>query len=441
MSLTTSRRRFLAGAAATASTAAGIPLLAGCSSDDKQPTGGGGEAAAGLVNVWGGVPAESGPQDLIDAFHKAYPTITAKYTQFVNDPNGNLKLDTALQGGAGIDVFFTYSFPNLAKRANANQMADLTEKVSSDADLKKLASKTYTPRYDGKVYALPTVAETSITFVNKDMAAAAGVTVPDSWTVDEFHQAARKLTNGKTHGSFSNPSVAVATLGPDAGYTSSGQANFTAGPWLTEAKLASAMAKDGSSYPEQQVLSQQLTAYQQNLFLTEKIGLWISGTYNLRFINDLSQYPHKFVTTFAPQPKPTGADKYWNTGNYDNFISVAKSSENQDAAWTFVKYWLTTGAKYMYKAGKLSPLETDTTQATELLLGEQRDKLYDVDAFTRVTFDPANRLGVPKQFAGAPEIATAQTSQTEQLLLGKISPQQWVSNMQKAATSAIAKDS
>lgn len=437
----TTRRRFLTGAAATITAAAGASLVTSCSSGSNQASSGGGGTAAGLVNVWGGVPADSGPQDLIDAFQKANPNITVKYTQFVNDPSGNLKLDTALQGGAGIDVFFTYAFPDLTKRVAANQMVDITDKVAADPDLKKLGTKKYSPLYKGRLYALPTVAETSITFVNKDMAGSARVTVPDTWTVDEYHAAARKLTSGKIHGSFSYPQIAVPTLGPDAQYTADGKANFTAPPWLAEATLAAQMAKDGSSYPEAQVLSQQLDAYQQNLFLTEKIGLWITGTYNLRFINDLKEYPHNFVTTFAPQPVPSGVAKPWNTGNYDNFISIAKNSQNKDAAWVFVKYWLTTGAKYMYKAGKLSPLETDTEKATQLLLGPQRDKLYDVAAFKRVTFNPDNRLGVPTQFTGAPEIATAKTNQTEQLLLGKITPKQWVHNMQKAATAAIAKDS
>ena len=43
------------------------------------------------------------------AFQQKFPQYKVNYTRFVNDDRGNLKLDTALQGGLDIDVYFTYS--------------------------------------------------------------------------------------------------------------------------------------------------------------------------------------------------------------------------------------------------------------------------------------------------------------------------------------------
>lgn len=435
-----SRRQFISGAAGLAAATAATSVLAACSSTSTNggTSSGNSSAISGQLNVWGGVPAASGPSDLISAFEKANPGVTVNYTQFTNDPTGNLKLDTALQGGAEIDVFFTYTFPELTNRVNAKRTLDITSLVNSDPDLKKLASPSYSPLYSGKLHAIPTVSEAQFVLINEDMMKSANIDIPEKWTVDDYHTVAKKLTKGGTHGAFISPFIAVPTLGQDAIYTKSGEANFTAAPWASEVQLAQQMAQDGSTFPESQILSQQLAAYQQNLFLTGKIGLWYTATWVLRYINDQKNYPHDFVTTFAPAPIPVGVSDPWNVGTFDNLMSISSASQNKDAAWAFLRYWATTGAEYMYKAGKLSPIQGYTQQAADALLGPNSAKLYDGNAFKRVVFDPNIKMGVPTTFTAGPQIAAAQLTQNQQLLLGNITADQWVSNMQSTASKAIA---
>ncbi|WP_327640607.1 extracellular solute-binding protein [Kribbella sp. NBC_00482] len=435
----TSRRTFL-GAAAGALAAAGLPSLTGCAKDSGGSNAGGSGSGSGVINVWGGVPAANGPQKLIDAFQQANPKIKVNYTQFVNDAGGNLKLDTALQGGAPIDVFFTYAFENVAKRSASKQLLDLTGLVKGDSGLQKLASPEFTPAVDGKVFCLPTAAEPGVVFINKTMLEAAGIEVPTQWTVEEYHEIARKLSANKVRGSFASPKVAIPALGADAVYTADGKANFTNPAWLAEAKLTEAMAKDGSAFPEKQVISQQLQAYSQNVFLGGQAVLWTTAAFSLRYVNNAEQYPHDFITTFAPLPTPVGVKDAWNTGAYDNFISIAQKSKKQDAAWTFVRFWLGDGAKFLLPAGKVSPTSPDTTdQLVSGLLGAEPEKRYDVEAFKSVYFSPSIKMGVPKVFAGAAEIASAQTKVTQQLRLGQITAEQWTSTMQQQATAAIGK--
>ncbi|MDR2785045.1 MAG: hypothetical protein LBB83_03930, partial [Treponema sp.] len=77
--------------------------------------GGGGQPSSGgagqvfTVKVWGGVPAENGPQAAVDAFNAEFKNkgIQAEYTRFVTDDNGNLKLETTLLSGDGVDVYMT----------------------------------------------------------------------------------------------------------------------------------------------------------------------------------------------------------------------------------------------------------------------------------------------------------------------------------------------
>ena len=81
------------------------------------------------LRVWGGVPAEAGPQASIDLFNEAFKDkgIQAEYERFVNDDTGNLKLETSLLAGNDVDLYMTYTPAVLQKRASGNMALDLTD--------------------------------------------------------------------------------------------------------------------------------------------------------------------------------------------------------------------------------------------------------------------------------------------------------------------------
>ena len=58
-------------------------------------------AAPVRLLMWGGVPPESGPQAVCDAFNKEFASkgISIEYERFVNDDQGNMKLETNLLAG------------------------------------------------------------------------------------------------------------------------------------------------------------------------------------------------------------------------------------------------------------------------------------------------------------------------------------------------------
>ena len=102
-------RRGLMGLAGASAAALGASTLSGCG-------GAGASTDPDTLQVWSGLPPENGPQSLIDRFQEAHPDIPVRYTRYVNDDRGNLKVNTALQGGVDIDVFFTFGIANLAMR-------------------------------------------------------------------------------------------------------------------------------------------------------------------------------------------------------------------------------------------------------------------------------------------------------------------------------------
>jgi multiple sugar transport system substrate-binding protein len=394
------------------------------------------------LEVWGGVPAENGPQDLIDAFKEANPSINVNYTRYVNDDTGNTQLDTALQGGTPIDVYFTYAVPRLGQRIKAGAAADLTARIEADADLKKWVDETDGIfSSDGKYYSLPTTKEPNFVFVNKDKLEDAGASLPGAgWTIDEFRELSTTLTKDGAFGTFSPPDVARQKLGPNYWYTADATAsNFDNPAFRESVQLHRDMIDAGSAFPWTDVLAQNLKAYAQTPFLTEQTMLWVNSSYSLRFIGDKEQYPHDFVTTFAPLPVPADATDPWNGGGINNWIMAKEGTPNLDAAWTFIRFWLVDGAKYMLKAGKVPAFPgTDEDTVIEGILGPDRDTLYDVEAYRKVVFADDIRLVTDSITTAGAEIQTIVDGLSDRLFIGEISVDEWVTEAKTQADAAIA---
>lgn len=111
-----------------------VPLaLAGCGGS------GGGKQAEGAISpgatktssepikltLWGAVPSENGPQEVVDNWNKQHPDVQVEYVRFVNDDAGNLKLDTALISNQPVDMYVNYDFSLYEKRIKAGNALDL----------------------------------------------------------------------------------------------------------------------------------------------------------------------------------------------------------------------------------------------------------------------------------------------------------------------------
>lgn len=434
------RRQVLAGMAGIG----GSTLLYGCASKGTKTgtvAAAGGSPQSGVLNVWGGVPAEYGPGKLVEAFQKAYPKIKVTYTRFVNDPQGNLKLDTTMLGGSPIDVYFTYDNTMLEKRIKAGMALDVTSLAKKDPGLRQFAETNpqKTQLFGGKLHQIPTAASPYFVFINQDIADRAGVTIPENWDVDEFHEVAKKLSSKGVYGSFDAPAVAGSVLGGNANYRDGGRtSNFDDPAFRREIQLYLDMIKDGSAVPETEILARKLDAYQQNLFMKGEFAMWLTSSYNLRYVSDTKNFPHKFKTTFAPYPAPVKGQSFWNQGVVGSNLVISPKSEYQEAAWTFVKYWVTDGAKYMLPAGSVSPMyKGSDEEIVANLLGPDRDKLYDVDAFAKVYLDKDIKYTLQTITTAGPEIATIRSSLKQQVLLGQITVDDWAKQLKSQADGAI----
>lgn len=393
------------------------------------------------LEVWGGVPGENGPQEVCDAFTAA-TGIKVNYTRYVNDDTGNTQLDTALQGGTPIDAFFTYSVPRLGQRIGAGATLDLTPYVEADADVKAWVDATSGIfKYEDKVYSLPTTIEPAFVFVNKNLLDAAGATAPEAgWTVDDFVALAEQLTTDTTFGMYDTPDTAAQKLGPDRNYKAGAtESNFDDPAFAESLELHKNQIDAGTAFPWSDVLAQNLRAYAQTPFLTEQDALWINSSYSLRFIGDKEQYPHDFVTTFAPQPVPAGVDSPYNTGGINNWLLGKADTANPDAVWQFIKYFLTEGAVPMLRAGKIPAFPgTESSVVVEGILGPDREELYDVAAYEKFVIQPEAKLITDTITKGSAEISQIIQGLTDRYLIGEITIDEWVTEAKTQSDAAIA---
>ena len=436
LSVPVSRRTVIKGSAA-AIAATGIATSGLSSSVSAQD--------AVTLEVWGGVPPENGPQALVDAFMAANPGVTVNYTRYVNDDTGNTQLDTALQGGTPIDLYFTYSIPRLGQRIKAGAATDLTAYIEADPDIKAWVDSTEGIfSQDGTFFSLPTTQEPNFVLINKNKLDEAGAALPVAgWTVDDYVALAQQLTTDETYGTYGPPDTARSTLGPDYWYKEGGtESNFEDPAFSENLTRHKTLIDEGTAFPWTDVLAQDLRAYAQTPFLIEQNALWITSSFSLRYVADKEEYPHEFVTTFAPYPVPAGVESPWNPGGINNWILMNDGIENPDVAWSLIQFWLKEGAAYMLPAGKIPAFPGTSEDAiVEGILGPDRDELYDVEAYRAAVFAPDTKLVTDTITTGSAEIATIVQATSDQFLIGELSIEEWVTDTTAQANEAIAKAS
>ena len=398
------------------------------------------EAPIELV-IWGGVPGENGPDALCEAFNaENNGKYHATYYRFVNDDSGNTKLDTALLSGEQIDIFFTYTVANIDKRSNGNMMADLAALGAEDW-IKETMVDGALQYYNDKLVTIPTNYEPQIMFLNKDMFDAAGIEIPKSWTLDEYREIAKKLTTADTYGAYSyryGRNYVQDALGANWWYnedgTASGFNNETAKNIMNTFYEMDTL--DKSSYPYSEILSLGISAYPQDLIINGKVAIIESSYWFLRYFKNLTDYAHDFITAFAPIPTVT--EDGYNHGAMNNYISISESCKNKEAAWEFVKYWIAGGYDKLYVGGKIPLVKSgvDNEKAVVGLLGENAEKLFDVDSFLNI-FNSTFQFSQQTVTTAFSEIEQIYNEETDNLFLGATDMDTYMSTVDTRITQAI----
>lgn len=440
-----SRRVLLGGALGAV---AGSGFLSACagSGDGDGGKGAGadkGSAEEGKLVVWGGVAPESGPQKLVDAFMAKYPKIKVEYVRYVNDAQGILKLDTALQGGVPIDVFFSYATVDVVRRSKAGLAMDLTNLARKDELAKAFVQdKPISTLVDGKLHSIPTTHFPNFVVLNQDAMDRAGIDIPYDWTVDDYHRVAREFKGaGFDVGAYNVPRLAAATLGGDYLYKNDGaESNFDHPLFKERLELTLAMEDDGSIFTQKRISAEGIGGYAQNYFLNGTFAMMLDGSIALRYIKNLKEYPHDFRTTFRPYPATKAGEPYFNPGVRGDDVQISAKSQYPAAAWTFVQFWLGEGAHFMAPSGKVSPFEVEkpTDELYKGLFGPDADTLFDVEAFKKTFFAPEPPLSVRGITTAYTEISKIKDKIENEIRLRTKSIDEGLAEMKQKSDKAIA---
>lgn len=147
---------------------------------------------------WGSPQEKRAVDDMIAAFNDAHPGIVVRGQHIPTDYG--IKLNTMIAGGTppaagylGADMAYEWGEEGI--------ILDLAPYYERDPDSTNRFENTFYTLGD-KIYGGWTVAETMITYYNKDVFDEAGLSYPpatagDAWTWDEFVEVAKKLTKDR----------------------------------------------------------------------------------------------------------------------------------------------------------------------------------------------------------------------------------------------------
>ncbi|CAM4509361.1 ABC transporter substrate-binding protein [Paenibacillus macerans] len=420
-----------------------IGLLAGCGGNSGGEAQGSQGAATDnakasssgetvKLTMWGGVPPEAGPQAVADAWNAEHPDIQVEYVRFVNDDDGNLKLDTALATGQAVDLFVNYSVTQAAKRVESGAALDLSSFTDYDID-GKMGPDAATWKIDGKYYGIPTKKNVQFFALNKDALDAAGLAVPKAWTWDEAREYAKKLkAAGFKYGlvqhteTFSDPMDSVMEK---HGYIKEDGTSNMDDPlvrkWL---ETLNAMMKEDQTTPP---LGEQLTSKMpvENMFLGGEAAMINIGEWLLRSSNNMKDFPRDFKIAFAPVPRLIeNEEDFITSGGLGDFISINANSKHKEAAWEFLKWYADEGMLPMTAGGRLPASgAVDQAAAIESLLGEHADT-YDQESLEFVLYGDQTPTFVRKL---PQEMVDMRAQEYEKYFLGNQTAEQTVQAMVK----------
>ncbi|MNO86242.1 putative ABC transporter substrate-binding protein YesO [compost metagenome] len=415
-------------------------LMAGCSGNGNSNSSASNNESAGknasapskdtvTLKMWGGVPPESGPQAVIDTWNKEHPEIQVEYVRFVNDDDGNLKLDTAMITGQDVDLFVNYTISHAAKRVESNLALDLSSFTDYNID-EKMGKDAESWKIDGKYYGIPTTKSPFFIALNKDALDAAGLPVPKDWTWDELREYAKKLKVGDKYGFIQNMEPFVDPIDSvlsQEGYTKADGTSNLDHPlvrkWL---ETLNAMMQEDKTTPP---LGEQLTSKMpvEQVFLSGEVPMLNIGAWLLRSSNNFTDFPRDFKIAFAKVPRlADSADQFVTRGGLGDYISINAKSKKQEAAWEFLKWYSDGGMAPMAIGGRL-PASKDANQddALNSLLGDKRDT-YDLDSLMYVMFDdkaPTYVRSLPQ------EVMDLRSQEYEKYFLGSQSLDQTIDAM------------
>ncbi len=181
-------------------------LLAGCGKqDDVQTPGNDGADGTGTETItlnWvsdGGWAQNEKADKILEKWYAVHPEIQINRIEVGSqvDDAYLANLDTMIGGGETVDLTYL-TYDEVYKRVLAGGALPLDEYIQAAGDDYESMYGTLSTsllQYRDEIYGVPYAGNTFKVFYNKTVTDAAGITIPESWSIEEFTEVARQLND------------------------------------------------------------------------------------------------------------------------------------------------------------------------------------------------------------------------------------------------------
>jgi sorbitol/mannitol transport system substrate-binding protein len=399
-------------------------------------------------------------QSFTDQFQAAYPNIKLNWVTLPENELRDRVTNDVASGAGSFDVATvgTYEVPIWAKNGWLESvdglMSQYPNSVQPNYDENDLIGAIRAGlSYDNQLYAVPFYGESSMTYYNKDLFSAAGLTMPDQPTWDQVREFACKIHKPDAGvygitlrglpgwGEIFAPLTTVVNTYGGRWFDENWQPQLTSPEWHDAVNFYINLIKDCGEPGATQ------TGYTESITLMEqgKAGMWVDATVAAGTLEDptQSQVVGKIGYAQAPVgPVPKGNHWLWAWS-----LTVPTTSAHKDAALQFITW--ATSKDYINLVGTTNgwatippgTRESTYTNADYLAAAPFAPVVYQAIKTadpTDSTRDPVPYVGV--QFVGIPEfqgIGTDVSQQIADALAGNITVDQALQNGQAIALQAM----
>ncbi len=300
------------------------------------------------VRFWYGLGGELGEviEEMIKQYNASQDAIevTGVFQQSYNGVQE--KFQAALVSG-DVPEIVQIEIHGTPKFASAGALTELQPFIDADPDINfadLIPAGLLNQTWDGKLYAMPINRSTPVLYLNKQMFEAAGVEAPTTW--QEFRAVAKTFTTGegddKVYGFLATPSwwyfeSMVWSNGGEIMNEDLTQVTF-AEPGAAPLQIwADMIYQDGTA---RVFTGDQSFAQRNQAFAEGKGAMTFDSTAGLRGILAAIDGKFEIQTVFVPHME--GFNTAVPTGGAAAGIPAAVSDEKKQAAWEFIKWWIST---------------------------------------------------------------------------------------------------
>src|SRR5579859_4270287 len=399
-------------------------------------------------------------QGFTDKFQTAYPNIKLNWVVLPENELRDRVTTDAASGTGSFDVVTvgTYDVPIWAKNnwlvSVDDLMASNPKNVQPNYDENDLIKPVRLGlSYQDKLYAVPFYAESSMTFYNKAMFKAAGLTMPDEPTWDQIRDLACKLNQPDKRqygialrglpgwGELMGPLDTVVNTFGGKWFDQNWNPQLNSKEWHDAVTFYTKLLHDcGVPGAGNNGFNESLTAMAQG-----QAAMWVDATVAAGFLTDPKQSKIANDVGFVMAPYETVKKGYHWLWSWS--LGIPKTSKNQAAALQFITW--ATSKDYIQLVGTTNGWNTAPPGTRESTY--QRPEYLKAAAFASITLssiktaDPtdATRDKVPYvgiQFVGIPEFqgfATDVSQQISAVIAGKTSVDDALAKSQDIVTKAM----